>query len=219
MSINGRKPNSFNDLVLASAMGKRGRAVALRVERAGVPMPLDFRIVPTESRMTGLLELGVGPAFTTQLWSMPEDKRESPQGRAQIEDFARLMQRIGLPGVEPGMRLTHVNGEEIEQLAELLEAVRESEGAPLRLRFESGGRVVHGEITPIAELELDIAYSEIAQALVETGRSLKHLHVLRVERAATSFRGGYREGVRATGLVCNALARDLPGGSCSQTDR
>ncbi len=69
-----------------------------------------------------------------------------------------------------------------------------------------------------AELELDIAYSEIAQALVETGRSLKHLHVLRVERAATSFRRGYREGVRATGLVCNALARDLPDGSCSQTD-
>ncbi len=69
-----------------------------------------------------------------------------------------------------------------------------------------------------AELELDIAYSEISQALVETCRSLKHFHVLRVEHAATSFRSGYREGVRATGLVCNALARDLPGGSCSQTD-
>ncbi|MCH7791229.1 MAG: site-2 protease family protein [Planctomycetes bacterium] len=194
LTINGRKPNSFNDLILASAMGKRGRAVTLRVERSGVPMPLVFQIVPTESRMTGLLELGVGPAFTTQLWSMPEEKRETPQGRAQIEDFTRLMQRIGLPGVEPGMRLTHVNGEEIEQLAELLEAVRESEGAPLQLRFESGGRVVQGEITPIAELELDIA-------VMPSGEQVPHDHVLGLAGVMTVARADPKSRAAKQGLV------------------
>ena len=98
-----------------------------------------------------------------------------------------------------------------ERLLILAEAVLSRLAAEENLPDRGGG----GED---AELELDIAYSEIAQALVETGRFLQHLHVLRCERAATSYRAGYREGVRATGLVCNALARDLPGGSCSQTD-
>ena len=63
-----------------------------------------------------------------------------------------------------------------------------------------------------AELEFDIACSEIAYALVETGRSLKHLHVLRLGRVSHGLRRGYREGARAMGLMCHALARDMAEG-------
>ena len=52
--------------------------------------------------------------------------------------------------------------------------------------------------------------AEIAQALVETGRSLRFLHLLQVSLDARAARRGYVAGARAMGTICNGLARDFP---------
>ncbi|MHC4137372.1 MAG: hypothetical protein ACYTDU_10305 [Planctomycetota bacterium] len=72
-----------------------------------------------------------------------------------------------------------------------------------------GGEESAGDVDAELDLTIDIAASEIARALVETGRSLRYLHLLRVSFDARASRRGYVEGARATGTVCNALARDL----------
>ncbi len=66
-----------------------------------------------------------------------------------------------------------------------------------------------GDIAAELDRTIDMAVSEIAQALVETGRPLRHLHLLRVSLDANASRRGYEEGARTTGWICNSLARDL----------
>ena len=65
-----------------------------------------------------------------------------------------------------------------------------------------------GDVEMELELTIDVAASEIAQALVQTGRSLRYLHLLRVSLDERAWRRGYLEGARAMGTICNALARD-----------
>ena len=60
------------------------------------------------------------------------------------------------------------------------------------------------------DLDLDVAAAEIAQALTETGRPLRHLHLLRVSAELLGFRRGYVEGARAVATICRAVARDAP---------
>ena len=60
------------------------------------------------------------------------------------------------------------------------------------------------------DLDLDVAAAEIAQALAETGRPLRHLHLLRVSAELLGFRRGYVEGARAVATICRAVARDAP---------
>ena len=65
-----------------------------------------------------------------------------------------------------------------------------------------------GDVAAELELAIDMAVSEIAQALVETGRPLRYLHLLRVSLDEKASRRGYAEGARTIGSICNALARD-----------
>ncbi len=67
-----------------------------------------------------------------------------------------------------------------------------------------------GDVDAGLALDLAVAAAEVAQALAETGRPLRHLHLLLVSQQMKAFRRGYVEGARASSDVCNALARDLP---------
>lgn len=58
--------------------------------------------------------------------------------------------------------------------------------------------------------QVDIATGEVAQALVETGRSLAHLHALRRAAEERGFRLGHRSGALAVGWAIHALARPRP---------
>ncbi|MCX5690000.1 MAG: site-2 protease family protein, partial [Planctomycetota bacterium] len=62
LAINGSKPNSFSDLMLATAMAERDSAIELLVARRGNNTPLNFVIKPTVSAESGMLELGIEPA-------------------------------------------------------------------------------------------------------------------------------------------------------------
>ncbi len=76
---------------------------------------------------------------------------------------------------------------------------------------------VFGAVADEGDLEaavgdrIDLASAEIAPALVETGRSLSYLHVLRAALEGRGYRRGYLDGALAAGVICHALARDAGG--------
>lgn len=151
LSIDGERPESFNDLVLAAAMARRREPVQITVSRPGVAEPLEFRIVPEESADTGLLDLGVLPARSPQLFPVRTDEERAL--------FKKFLAEVGLPDVEPGMRLVRAGDDtSIEGAHELTEAVRASGGAPVPVEFEAEGRRIAGTITPLPELETDIVH-------------------------------------------------------------
>ena len=65
-----------------------------------------------------------------------------------------------------------------------------------------------GDLDAALGYRIDMASAEIAQALVETGRSLSYLHVLCEAVDLRAARRGYLEGALAVGRICNALARE-----------
>lgn len=145
--INGRKPNSFSDLILATAMARRGETLRLEVDRDGAPGPLDFRITPEKGRLTGLLEIGVEPARSA---TIPVGR--NPDERAQI---AELLARLGLKGVEPGMTLVRAGTDtEIRDGHDLETAMRASDGRPVELEFAApDGRHATVTLEPRPQLQ------------------------------------------------------------------
>lgn len=186
VSINGSEPNSFNDLVLAVAMAKRGSVVEVVVERAGVDEPLVFAIAPQTSPTSGLLEIGAQPFRTARIID--------PDAPAQRRQLIKMLDQLGLGSVEPGMSLVRIEGfGPVASADDLDRAVRASQGETTTLIFaDDTGIEVTATIEPIAELGLDFV------AMPDGKRTtISHLlgltPVMRVVR--TSNRG------RAQGLV------------------
>lgn len=150
VSINGRAANSFNDLVLATAMARRGDPVVLLVRREGIPEELEFHITPRQSTTTKLLDIGVGPALSANLAEARNAYRRSIG--------VRNLERIGLAGVTPGMSLVEINGRgPVASGHELDAAIRGSRGRPVTMTFASkdSGRTTV-TLPTRAELELDL---------------------------------------------------------------
>ena len=59
-------------------------------------------------------------------------------------------------------------------------------------------------------LVIEEAQREIAQALLETGRPLRHLHALQLAIDTLAVHRGYREGLRSASAIVNGAARDEP---------
>ncbi len=148
--VEGRAANSFNDVVLAANMAARGQAVSLVVRRPGVTTPLDFRVTPEPGRLSGLLEMGIGPARSTTIASGRSKKENS-----LIREGLAL---VGLAGVEPGMRLVAIDGaDEPTGWWDLERAASGSGGRALPLRFEGeGGTSVVVSVRPTPTLQTDL---------------------------------------------------------------
>jgi regulator of sigma E protease len=141
-SVNGRRPNSFNDVALASVMSRAGTPIRLEVRRNGVREPLRFAVVPRMGAQTGLMEIGIGPAYSARL--------VTTRGKAERDSFHAIVSKVGLPGLEPGMTLSGIDGHgNISSGLDLIQAVRASEGRPVRVTFTgTDGKAVEATITP-----------------------------------------------------------------------
>ncbi len=150
LAVNGQKPNSFNDLVLATAMARRGDALDLEIQREGIPRPLEFSLTPRQSTITHLLDIGVGPAISARLL----DTRNADEAAEAQANLAKL----GLPGVKPGMTLVRIGKDtRIRSGHDLDEAVRRSNGSPIEVEFAGDdGTHVTATIATRAELQLDL---------------------------------------------------------------
>lgn len=147
VDIAGRRVEEFSDLVLASAMSRRGEPLAVTVRRPGVNGPLRFEIVPREDHDSKMLEIGVGPARSGTIVAArtPEDQQA----------LAAVLARAGLGEVTSGMRLVRV-GEQRGDLtaADLERACRHGAGQPVIVEFaDPDGRVVASTIRPRAALQ------------------------------------------------------------------
>jgi regulator of sigma E protease len=147
LAINGHKPNSFSDLMVATAMAERDAAVELLVARRGVSAPLNFIVKPTVSAETGMLELGVEPARSTQVM----DARSEQEAAEMVKAFESL----GLRGLRPGMRIDSINGRGVSDGAELFTALTSSAGQPVEAVFKDSTTTVSQTFTPRPELQLD----------------------------------------------------------------
>lgn len=128
IEINGRRPNSFNDLVLQAAMTRRNGSMFVSVERDGVDGPLVFEVRPEVSERTRLLDIGVEPPRSTAI--------HDPTRPAEREQMAQVLAQLELPGLEPGMRLARVGEQrDVRSAADLIIAVRESGGEPFEAEF------------------------------------------------------------------------------------
>jgi regulator of sigma E protease len=146
ISIDGRAPDSFKDVSLQVAMSRKGQPVELLVERPGVREPLRFRIVPRESELTRMLDLGFGPVLSAEL--IGAGRRDSE--RAEIE---RLLADLGAPGVAAGSTLVRVEGREAASFYDLLDACRASGGQPVSADFRTPDGSEHRvTINPAAEI-------------------------------------------------------------------
>lgn len=154
-SVNGKRPRSFNDLVLASAMARRGDEIRLTVERDGVARPLHFSVLPEVSELSKLLELGVEPARSNRLFS--------PKRRAEGELFAARLGAMGFAGVEPGMALIAAGPagdvRPVRVAAEIESAAQRAAGREMEFHFAHEGEeaVVIARAKPRARLQQGLA--------------------------------------------------------------
>lgn len=157
LRINDTTPETYNDLIVAVAMGGPRQPVRLSVARPGVDGALNFEIMPERSEVTGLLDLGIGPSISTKLFDVT--------GNAQHESWDRISAVYGLTGVEPGMTLATVNGADVTSPLALGNAARASDGADIRAVFRDleTGQETSVTITPEPELNTDRVLLNSAQ--------------------------------------------------------
>ena len=202
LSVNGRKAMSFNDVLLAGAMAKPRTAVEFVVKREGVPEPLRFQIVPAASPLTGLLEVGVGPAYSAEVVRV--------RGEAATARLRESFAAIGLPGLDPGMRLVRAGGRsDIVRGSELGDAARASGGAPFEVEFhgDNGARYVQ-TLTPSPEFETG-AVARPDGSRVTLTHLLGLVPVMTVGEADEDSRG-YDKGLRTGDIFVRIGAIEFP---------
>jgi len=190
LEVGGREARSFDDVMLVGAMAKRSTAVAMLVEREGVAEPLSFAIVPKVGRLSGMLELGVGPAYS----SMVLQSRNGKEAAEIREVFAS----IGLAGVEPGMRLVRAGTiTDVRDASAVVAAARASGGEPFELEFAGDGEAnIVKMVAPGAEFQQDLVAGFDGSRV-----SIEHLlgmvsvmTVGLVEEGSRGFEAGLRTG-------------------------
>ncbi|HEX7010100.1 MAG TPA: site-2 protease family protein, partial [Phycisphaeraceae bacterium] len=136
--IDGEPVKDLIDVTLASALGRADVPLTLRVERAGEPTPLHFRMTPRPDPVEKLLKLGILPPWTLEVAAVAPD---SPEAKA---------------GVQPGMHVAAVDGQPVASYAEYEQALTARAGEPVKVTFSDPktGKSVEVEQAALAMLQL-----------------------------------------------------------------
>lgn len=162
LTANGASVHTFNDLAVASVLSSPRDPLILTVQREGEPAPRSITVIP-ELGPTGLNQIGAYPAPAATLYSDQAINQSSP---AEREQYRAMLQQAGMGELQPGMRLTAVNGAPIPtgKLATALplrRAIETSGGSPVRADFtDDAGRQVTISIQPRPALQRDIIKRE-----------------------------------------------------------
>ncbi len=176
ISVDGKTMQRFDDLALSVAMASPGEELEFVVRRPGVEAPVSVSVEPQPGRLTGMLEIGAGPAQTARVGSP-----EAASARALVQ---AELERRGFAGVEPGMRVVRAetNGRvfgEIAGYADLLGVYDASGGETVSLTFVADdGREVVVETEP--EPEFQVGLVETRNGWVEVRHLAGLTPVLRV---------------------------------------
>jgi len=202
LSIDTRRPRSFNDLVLAAATARRGRPVNIVVRREGVATPLEFAVTPEQSPLTGLLEFGIEPVRSGRI--------VSPRNAESRRAIREALDAAGLVGIEPGMTLVSADGSPTATADSLSRAVRLSGGRPVHLVFhDDAGTPRSATITPAPEFERALVPGSTpgSRALVQ---HLLGLTPVMTVAAVTPDQRGYALGLREGDLFARVGSLEFP---------
>ena len=193
LSIAGAAPRDFGDIALEVAMARKGAPIEIIVEREGAAEPVVLRASPAESRSTRLLEIGVTPALSAQLFGGPRDRDDNNATvRAELD-------AAGLNMVSPGSTLLEIDGRPVSTGRELAEAAAASSGAPLLLTWGTPeGETMAVEFTPRATLEAATVSLPAFRSAPVLEMRIQHLlglmPAMRVERAEKAAERGLQDG-------------------------
>jgi len=199
--IGDREPRTFDDVVLAVATSSPGKAMTVEVERAGVAAPLRFAITPERGALTGLMDVGIEPARSVRI---------DPQLARHADTWAEVAPRLGLPGVEPAMRLVSAGGRsELVGAADAELVFRDSRGEPVELVFEADdGRRVEVSALPRAELMTSDANPD-PKVVTPLTHLLGLTPVMKVGSASEGDRG-YEQGLREGDVFARVGTLEYP---------
>jgi len=205
VKVEGRVPNSFNDLVLATAMAERGSVLQLEVERAGGSGQmklLTYLVSPTLSPVSGLLEMGVEPnRSSTVAKGLTETENEQ---------LRKIFEAEGLGGVEPGAQLVSVDGQSVTDGTSLTVALRSGQGRPVSAEFRNvpSGQSITKVFTPKPRLQTGFVPRPAgAVAMVEHLMGLTG--VMRVANTPLSDRA-YKLGLREGDIFARINSVEYP---------
>lgn len=132
VEADGNPVRDMTEVKIATALGKKGRAVELVVERDGEPSPLTFAVVPTPDRQQEmLLSAGIIPGYTLDVAAVFED---TPFHEA---------------GVKADMTITAVDGRPIETYGQYAAAFDAAGGDPVTVTLTGDdGRTIDVAVEP-----------------------------------------------------------------------
>ncbi len=206
LTINGRKANTFNDLLLATGMSGPKDTVEVTLVRTpdgGDAQTLAYSITPEISRQSGLFDIGVLPSRSVTVMSV-----SSARERKQFDEVAEA---IGLAELEPGSTLVRVNADQspkgpssIRQHAAALDS-----GTPIELEFRgpSGQSKVYS-LPPQPGLMDDLATIRPGH-VVPIEHVLGLAPVMTVADASPDLKG-YEKGLRTGDIFARVGALEFP---------
>ncbi len=135
VSINGREPIDFTDIMLAAALSGEGEQIELIIEREGEAQPLTYRIEP--KRVGNLYAIGVMPPASLELASSLARGDSWPT-------------RLQAAGVEMGMVATAANGQPLDNYKQFETLLQQSNGEPINVTFTDPdtGKTANYAVTP-----------------------------------------------------------------------
>jgi regulator of sigma E protease len=146
ISVDGEPTVHFNDLRFKVAYAPPQTPVTVRVEREGASEPIDFSILPEVSRAERLLSIGVGPVVSGELPDAPSRRFRTA--------FTRMMREQGFGELEPGMRLTSIDGAPSSDPYAIDPAIDAAGGRPVTLGFVGKtGRTAEITLSPTPEMQ------------------------------------------------------------------
>lgn len=194
LTVEGKEPREFSDVVLETTMAERGHAISIEVQRHGVPEPLRFAIVPEVGLQSGLLEIGVEPPRSTKVLKARTD--------ADRENILELLGQGGLKGVQPGMSLIGTaSGRPIESFAQADRLLRDSEGSPVSFVFafvDGAGHATSPVTVPVTpEPSMQIGYVDTPKGVTIVRHLLGLMPVMTVANTdLPDYAAGYKQGLR-----------------------
>ncbi|MEM9414844.1 MAG: site-2 protease family protein [Planctomycetota bacterium] len=128
IAVNSKEPEEFTDVVIATALGSRNRAVELQVERRGEAEPLIFSLTPErEKNGERLLSVGFMPGLSTQVSYDPEDESEAVDWLKTRMEAQPASRRQSYEAIY----ISRADDIEVEQYADVLAAFHASNGYPV----------------------------------------------------------------------------------------
>ncbi len=191
LTINGRRPNTFNDLLLATGMSGPNDVLDVTLEREGPGgvETLAYAVKPQVARQSGLLEIGVLPSRTAQVMTVTRKKDQA--------EFRDVVANAGLKDLEPGSVLVRVNDDRAPAGPSTIRRVAAGfeVATPLELEFRGPtGTVRTYTMAPLPGLMGDLARVD-GEEVVSVDHVLGLAPVMTVG-AADKESKGYAKGLR-----------------------